>query len=266
MQNLRRYVRATPLRRRHLASLRLRAERGLVPLLRRAGDVRRPRILAYHAVGTKSWGDNDLDPQRFREQLECALAAGHRFVPARDIARGAGQPGDLAVTFDDGVRSVADNAAPVLAELGIPWTLFVVSGWAAGGAGAWADGVLLDWRSIETLAAGGVTIGSHSVTHKNMAGLPPDEVRYELAESRRQIEGRLGIVVDEFAIPMGQARDWSAFAAAAAAEAGYTTVYAQAERRRFPGTVPRTFITRWDSVRVFRAVLAGAFDDWEEWL
>jgi hypothetical protein len=36
--------------------------------------------------------------------------------------------------------------------------------------------------------------------------------------------------------------------------------------RRPPGTVPRTFITRFDNDRLFRAALGGAFDRWEEWM
>jgi hypothetical protein len=46
---------------------------------------------------------------------------------------------------------------------------------------------------------------------------------------------------------------------------GYTTVYAQAVDTRPAGTVPRTFITRIDRPKVFRAALAGAYDGWEEW-
>ncbi len=53
---------------------------------------------------------------------------------------------------------------------------------------------------------------------------------------------------------------------AAARAAGYTAVFAQSEERRPPGTVPRTFITRFDGDRIFRGALGGAFDRWEEWL
>lgn len=54
-------------------------------------------------------------------------------------------------------------------------------------------------------------------------------------------------------------------AGAAAAEAGYTTVYAQSVDTRPDGTVLDTFITRVDRPKIFRAALAGAYDGWEEW-
>jgi len=77
---------------------------------------------------------------------------------------------------------------------------------------------------------------------------------------------RLGIAPTTFAIPLGQSNNWSAANTAAAREAGYTTIYAQAEETRPAGTVARTFVTCWDGDRVFKAALGGAFDRWEEWV
>jgi hypothetical protein len=76
---------------------------------------------------------------------------------------------------------------------------------------------------------------------------------------------RLGISPNTFAIPYGQSKNWPAQAQQAAMEAGYDIVYAQAEETRPAGTIPRTFVTRFDSNRVFRALLRGAYDPWEEW-
>jgi len=44
-----------------------------------------------------------------------------------------------------------------------------------------------------------------------------------------------------------------------------TVVYAQAEETRPAGTVARTFVTSFDADRIFRSLLGGAFDRWEEW-
>jgi hypothetical protein len=61
------------------------------------------------------------------------------------------------------------------------------------------------------------------------------------------------------------ASTWTDEASRAAAEAGYTVVYAQSVDTRPAGTVARTFITRIDRPMLFRAALAGGYDDWEEW-
>jgi peptidoglycan/xylan/chitin deacetylase (PgdA/CDA1 family) len=125
---------------------------------------------------------------------------------------------------------------------------------------------MLTWREIERLAAAGAEIGSHSVTHPNFGWLDASATIDELGRSQRTIEERLGITPTSFAIPLGQSDNWTSLASNAARETGYTTIYAQAEDTRPAGTVARTFVTRWDGDRVFRAALGGAFDRWEEWV
>jgi hypothetical protein len=50
-----------------------------------------------------------------------------------------------------------------------------------------------------------------------------------------------------------------------ALEAGYSTIFAQAEETRPTDTVARTFVTKFDHEFIFRAILKGKFDRWEEW-
>lgn len=221
------------------------------------------RILCYHSVGQPDWGVNDVPPALFRRQLEMARQAGNRFVDAGQLAGGDADPRDLAITFDDGLTSVMTQAAPILAELGIPWSVFVVSEWADGG-GGFDEGTFLRWRDLERLA-GVAEIGSHSATHPDFGRIGTSQIERELRESREAIESRLGIRVRSFAIPFGQSTNWTGAAQAAALAAGYELVYAQAEETRPLGTVARTFVTRFDEPRIFRALLAGAFDRWEEW-
>jgi len=253
------------LRRRRLAAVRMCCERLALAAVARHRDASGGRILCYHSVGTPAWGVNDVTPRRFAEQIRSLLSEGFRIVPAEQIARGGGGPHDVAITFDDNLASVERNAAPLLAELGLPWALFVVSNWADGRHG-FGDGVFLDWGAIERLAGQGATIGSHSVSHPNFGTLDLAAAHEELEGSRRTIESRLGLRPTSFAIPFGQSKNWSEPMQAAAEAAGYTLVYAQAGETRPAGTVARTFVTRFDGRRLFRAALGGAFDRWEEWV
>jgi peptidoglycan/xylan/chitin deacetylase (PgdA/CDA1 family) len=221
------------------------------------------RILAYHSVGTPSWGVNDVTPRDFERHLQVAVDDGWSFVtPAQVLA----DPGArmLALTFDDGITSVLTNAAPVLRHHGLPATAFVVTGWADGRYHG-ASGQVLDWAGVRALQTAGFTLASHSVTHPDFGRLGVDAARFELDESRRRLREMTGVETSEFAIPLGQARHWSAAATEAASEAGYSTVYAQSADKRPAGTVARTFITGLDRPRLFRAALGGAFDGWDEW-
>jgi len=261
---LKRAARALGVEKHHLVGPRMLLERESMSVLgrrtRRAGG----RILAYHSVGQPLMGHNDVPPKLFRRQLEWAAARGYRFVPASDIARTGGQPMDLAITFDDGLRSVMTEAAPILKDFAAPWSLFVVTDWSEG-ASPWSTDEVLGWRDLERLAADGAEIGSHSASHPDFGQLDGPSAREELERSHAMIEARLGFAPISFAIPLGQSANWTPTAMREARAAGYDLVYAQAEETRSEDTVGRTFITRFDNMHVFSAALSGVFDRWEEW-
>ena len=126
--------------------------------------------------------------------------------------------------------------------------------------GPWPPAIAL-WPAPP--ARRGRILAYHS--HPDFGQLEPGEARRELETSREQLRRVLDAETDEFAIPLGQSSNWTQAAGLAAAEAGYTTVYAQCVNTRPEGTIERTFITRIDRPVLFRAALAGAYDDWEEW-
>ena len=247
---------------------RLRAERwALAAGQRVAGGpspVRRGRILAYHSIGTPRCGVNDVRPRDFERHLQIAVDDGWSFATPAEVIAEPDKP-QLALTFDDGMASVLANALPVLRHHGIPATAFVVTGWADGQIPDDWRRIVLDWRGVSALQDGGMTLASHSVTHPDFGRLEPAEARRELEVSRERLRRVLGVETSEFALPMGQSRNWSPAAGLAAAEADYTTLYAQCVNSRPEGTIARTFITRIDRPVLFRAALAGAYDNWQEW-
>jgi peptidoglycan/xylan/chitin deacetylase (PgdA/CDA1 family) len=264
-KTLKRIIRRAGVNGERVAALRMCCERHVLATVPRSSTRNVGRILCYHSVGQPAWGVNDVDPKNFRRHLEAAQRAGFRFVPAAEIAATGGGPKELAITFDDGLSSVLTTAAPILADYKIPWSLFVVSGW-CDQRDAWVGQHTLGWREIEKALALGAELGSHSQTHPDFARIGESQAVDELGESRRTIRARLGIDTRTFAIPFGQSLNWPAHASRAAVAAGYEVIYAQAEETRPPGTVARTFVTRYDGDRIFKSLLRGAFDRWEEWL
>ena len=213
------------------------------------------RVLAYHGVGTPEWGIYDTPPDDFHRQVTWALEHGYRFVPASSVAQGAASEMDLALTFDDGLASVVQNAAPFLKELGLPSTLFVISGK--------TGGQRLDWGGIRAAQSMGMSIGSHSVSHRDFSTLNAAQTLEELLDSAAAIESHLGGRVGEFAIPYGKARNWSQ-SAQDAARARYDNIYSFCERGRFPGTIGRTALLSFDGVGGFVAALEGRLDRWHD--
>lgn len=264
-QALKRIVRATGLERRHVAAARMCCERHLLASVGRSRKRWIGRILCYHSIGQDEWGVNDITERQFRRHIELALNAGFRFVPAADIARNGGGPKDLAITFDDGMKSVVTTAAPILKDYNLPWTFFPVSNW-TDQPEPWLKDLVMDWRDVEALLAAGAEMGSHSATHPDFGKIGLSQMTDELGGSRDLFERRLGFAPQTFAIPLGQSANWKQESMRAANDAGYSVIYAQAEETRPKGTVPRTFVTKFDGDRIFKALLKGKFDYWEEWV
>jgi len=265
---LKQIVKVTGLRRHHVAAARMFCERHCLATMSGARSSSRRstgRILCYHSVGQAAAGVNDVRPKQFRQQIERAIRSGFRFVRAAEIARTGGGPKDLAITFDDGRTSVLSEAAPILRDYGIPWLLFVATTW-SDHRSTWAQEFILRWQDVDRLIASGAEVGSHSATHPDFGSIERAQMIDELCGSRDIILQRLGFTPTSFAIPFGQSMNWTPTANEVAREAGYDTVYAQAEETHPAGTIPRTFVTRFDDDRIFGALLRGAYDRWEEWV
>jgi peptidoglycan/xylan/chitin deacetylase (PgdA/CDA1 family) len=197
--------------------------------LRRLGAVRRSRsvILGYHGVARSRLRDDlsllQVNPSRFRAQLELLLEAGFRFATVAQLVRlGAGgelPAGYAAITFDDGLRNNYTVALPILEEYGIAATVYVTIGF-IGGVSPWIAGgenqMLLE-DEVRALARSGWELGAHTMTHPDLSQMGQAECLHEIAESRVELE-RIGEVpVETFAYPFGR---YGPAALAAAEEAG----------------------------------------------
>jgi peptidoglycan/xylan/chitin deacetylase (PgdA/CDA1 family) len=106
----------------------------------------------------------------------------------------------IALTIDDAYLSVYTKAWPRLKKAGLPFTVFVATGPIDRGS---KD--MMTWDQLRELAASGVTIGGHSVTHLHMANVPIDVSAREIAESNARFEAEFGKRPTLFAYPYGEA-------------------------------------------------------------
>ena len=88
-------------------------------------------VLTYHAV-ERGPAPLCVDPDLFVEHLDCILESGARALTVRELAEalreGALDRPSVAITFDDGFASVVESAGPLIAERGLPATVFCVAG------------------------------------------------------------------------------------------------------------------------------------------
>ena len=215
----------------------------------------RPVVLCYHAV-TEAW-PHALATERdvLVNQVRRLLRRGYTPAHAKDVVAGRGRL--LHVTFDDAFRSLR-TALPALRQLSVPVTVFACSSYAADGRPLAVPELARDavthareletmtWDELRAVAADGVEVGSHTITHPHLTTLSDPELERELVESRREIEDELGRPCRLLAYPYGE-QDPRVQAAARAA--GYEAAFALPGplQPANPFALPRVGVYRRDS-------------------
>src|SRR5215472_2533940 len=83
---------------------------------------------------------------------------------------------------------------------------------------------MMTWDEIRGLERGGHTVGSHTMTHPNMAHITPQEASVELADSKHRLEQELGKPVPHFSYPCPALQPhWSSETVELSRELGYLT-------------------------------------------
>ena len=191
-----------------------------------------------------------IAPEEFRALLMAAAELQRRTVPAGQLPQELGG-GFWCLTFDDGAESDYTEVFPVLRELGMRATFFVVPT-LVGTPGH------VSWGQLRELVAAGMEVGSHSLTHPFMHALDAAGLRREFGESKRMIEDRLGCAVRSGSLPRG----WEPPRyAEVLAELGYRVFCTSRVGWWRPGTaplaVPRIAVRRGFRPEVFAALAAG---------
>ena len=116
----------------------------------------------------------------------------------------------------------------------------------------------LDWPALREMAAAGMEIGSHSLTHPFMHRLSPADIRREFEESKRILEDGLGRPVTFASLPRGSAAPgMGGLIAALGYRAFCTSEPGLVSAATDPFAMPRIAIKRRTSAAFLRHVLAG---------
>jgi len=83
---------------------------------------------------------------------------------------------------------------------------------------------MMNWDQLRRLMEAGHIVGSHTMTHPNLAFLGASDASWELVESKRQMESRLGRKIVHFSYPCpALSPNWSEETEAESRKAGYET-------------------------------------------
>lgn len=149
------------------------------------------KTLQFHRIASKvqfcgTWNR----PKQFERFLN--------FIRAKEIKTALpGEDDGVIVTFDDGEKSIYNYAFPLLKKFGIKAVVFLIVAY-VGKRNVWDITLTgkhvqhLTWDEVLEMKDYGILFGSHTMRHRNLTKLNKEELEYELFESKRIIEDKIG--------------------------------------------------------------------------
>lgn len=158
-------------------------------------------VLAYHHIAD-TWPQNSyyVSPKIFEKQMQWLKDNNYTVISFEQLYGAMRQNNTLpekpvVITFDDGNRDQYTNAFPILKKFGYTATFFIkINNVGTSG---------MKWSQIKELSSAGMTIGSHTVNHDNLALMSQKTLDYELKESKRILEKNLNVPIKFLCYPGG---------------------------------------------------------------
>lgn len=219
-------------------------------------------ILMYHQIDARPPKKSPMRglivaPKSFARQMAVMRALGYRGLSMKELQpylMGLKQGKVFGITFDDGYENNITHALPILKKYGFSSTCYVVAE-RIGQTNSWdvERGVtqvpLMTSEQLKAWRNAGQEIGSHTLTHPNLAQLSSEQQKREITDSRNKLQDLLSQQdgVENFCYPYGGLNDAAVQHVIAA---GYSTATTTVRGRVVPKNdlnmflLPRVLVSR----------------------
>lgn len=244
-------------------------------MLRRQRAPRVP-ILMYHGLQSElgarhPYFETNTSRELFAAHMKFLDENGYTTVNLNEaleaMMTGRNSEKRVVITFDDGFRDFYTDAFPILAEYNFKATMFIVSGLTANETVRAEGKEYMTWAEVREIHARGIQIGSHTVSHPELYKLTPNQLEYEVRQSKETIEDELGEAIQSFAYPYAFPEDDKKFTARLREllqthgyENGVSTIIGTATANDNWFFMPRLPVNSFDDLRFLEAKLEGGYD------
>lgn len=202
-------------------------------------------VLLYHRVGDTK-GHMTVTTKRFATDLENLKEMGFSTITLDLFRQYMADPetplpeNPLMISFDDGYQDNYLNAYPLLREYGMTAAFYIITGMVG-------EEDRLTSAHIREMAANGMSIGSHTVSHRELGELETEEAAAELSLSRLYLEGLLQRSVNFVAYPKGSYNEFTAkLANESAYNGGFSVEYGTCSHSSNPYALRRIPVFSFD--------------------
>ncbi|EKS4345979.1 MULTISPECIES: polysaccharide deacetylase family protein [Clostridium] len=178
-------------------------------------------VLMYHSIDYEKGNELRLPKEQFKEQMKYLKDNGYTTLTLNELYNflEKNKPipeKSIVITLDDGYVDNYTNAYPILKELGLNATVFVVT------SNIDKDKRTLTSEQIKEMDEAGIQIASHTYNHDKLDDLPYEKQLQTMKKSKDDLEKILNHKVDFIAYPYGK---WNEESIKAAKDAGYKMAF-----------------------------------------
>jgi len=178
-------------------------------------------VLMYHSIDYEKGNELRLPKEQFKEQMKYLKDNGYTTLTLNELYNflEKNKPipeKSIVITLDDGYVDNYTNAYPILKELGLNATVFVVT------SNIDKDKRTLTSEQIKEMDEAGIQIASHTYNHDKLDDLPYEKQLQTMKKSKDDLEKILNHKVDFIAYPYGK---WNEESIKAAKDARYKMAF-----------------------------------------
>lgn len=165
-------------------------------------------VLMYHVISNnfyKKVNENVLKVEDFQAQIKWLHDNGFNTITPDQLYRYVKEksplpPNPIMLSFDDGNKDSYSTVFPILKNYNFTATMFIITN-AIGRKGK------VNQEEINEMIDYGITIGSHTASHLNLASLSKDYMRKEIIDSKKTLENLFGVSINFLCYPSGRYDD-----------------------------------------------------------
>lgn len=216
-------------------------------------------IIYYHEVVDKGEGYSyqKIEKEKFEAQMKYLRDNGYKSILFSDLDKELPDKA-VIVSFDDGFRTVYENAAPIMKKYGIHGNIYLPTQYIG------KDDHFMTWNMVKELSENSFfEMQAHTHTHVDIRRLNEKSLQEEINQSDKMFQKELGMIPKAFCMPYGVynrkcislLRKQSRYNYLLGSFYGHTKLKNATKK-----VLPRIGISNNDSIDVFGGKLQGKYD------